>query len=123
MCEYDRNWAKVDLNKVPEIKVKPPGPKSQTIEKVASKYMKGHSSQARLFPVAFESGKGVTLKNVDGKTYIDFSSGIYITNFGHCYPKVTEAIVKQTRKLENCHDFNTEIKTKLLEKLTREGIL
>jgi len=118
MYNYDKNWSKVDLNKVPDIKVTPPGPKSQAIEKRASKHMRGYSSQARLFPVAFESGKGVTLRDVDGNTYIDFSGGIYVTNFGHCHPKITEAVVKQTRKLQNCHDFNTEIKTKLIEKLT-----
>ena len=117
MCDYDRNWADVDVNTIPDIRVTPPGPKSRAIEKRAGKYMQGYSSQARLFQVAYESGKGVTLTDVDGNTYIDFSSGIYITNFGHCHPKVTEALVKHARQLQNCHDFNTEIKTRLLEAL------
>lgn len=119
MSKYYKDWAKVDIDKVPDIKVKPPGPKSKAIEKRASKYMQGYSSQVRLFQVAFESGKGVTLKDVDGNTYIDFSSGIYITNWGHCHPKITEAVVEYTRKLQNCHDFNTEIKTRLLEELVK----
>ncbi len=119
MSKNDKDWAKVDIDKVPNIKVKPPGPKSKAIEKRASKYMQGYSSQVRLFQVAFESGKGVTLKDVDGNTYIDFSSGIYITNWGHCHPKITEAVVEHTRKLQNCHDFNTEIKTRLLEELVK----
>ena len=117
MIDYDRHWADVDAGTVPEIKVKPPGPKSQAIEARAGEYMQGYSSQVRLFQVAFESGKGVTLTDVDGNTYIDFSSGIYIVNFGHCHPKVTEALVKYARRLQNCHDFNTEIKTRLLEAL------
>jgi len=117
MPDYDRHWADLDVNTVPDIKVKPPGPKSRAIEKRAGKYMQGYSSQARLFQVAYESGKGVTLTDVDGNTYIDFSSGIYIANFGHCHPKVTEALVKYARRLQNCHDFNTEIKTRLLEAL------
>jgi 4-aminobutyrate aminotransferase-like enzyme len=119
MYNYDKNWAYVDIQKVPEIKVKPPGPKSLAIQKRASRYMQGYSSQVRLFPVAFESGKGVTLTDVDGNTYIDFSSGIYITNWGHCHPKITEMVVEYTRKLQNCHDFNTEIKTRLLEELVK----
>ena len=86
MQEYDKNWAAVDVNKIPNIRVKPPGPRSREIEKRAGKYMAGYSSQAQLFPVAFESGKGVVLKDVDGNEYIDFSSGIYITNWGHCHP-------------------------------------
>ncbi len=117
MYTYDKAWADVDIDKIPDIKVKPPGPISRAIEKRAGKYMQGYSSQVRLFQVAFESGKGVTLKDVDGNTYIDFSSGIYITNWGHCHPKITETVVEYTRKLQNCHDFNTEIKTRLLEAL------
>jgi 4-aminobutyrate aminotransferase-like enzyme len=48
----------------------------------------------KLFPVAFESGNGCTLTDVDGNRYIDFSSGIYVTTLGHCHPKVTEAVQK-----------------------------
>lgn len=119
MSEYDKDWAKVAADQVPNIKVKPPGPRSRAIEKRSEKYMQGYSSQAHLFPVAFESGKGVILKDVDGNEYIDFSSGIYVTNWGHCHPKVTEAVVEYTRKLQNCHDFNTEIKTRLAEALVK----
>ncbi len=117
MTDYDKHWADVDADSIPDIKVTPPGPRSLEIEKRASRTMQGYSSQAALFPVAFESGKGVTLRDVDGNTYIDFSSGIYITNWGHCHPKITEAVVKYTRKLQNCHDFNTEIKTRFGEAL------
>ena len=79
--------------------------------------MKGNSSQVRLFPVSFESGHGVTLKDVDGITYIDFSSGIYVTGMGHCHPKITEAVQKAAGTLMNAHDFTTPIKMKLLEKM------
>jgi len=71
----------------------------------------------KLFPVAFESGRGCTLTDVDGNRYIDFSSGIYVTTLGHCHPKVTEAVRKYAGMLMNCHDFTTEIKTRLMEKL------
>jgi len=79
--------------------------------------MKGYSSQVRLFPVVFESGRGCTLTDVDGNVYIDFSSGIYVTGLGHCHPKVTEAVQKAAGELMNAHDFTTPIKMKLLEKL------
>lgn len=114
---YDKNWAKVDLSKVPDIKVAPPGPKSRALHNRAEKYMKGYSSQVKLFPVAFESGHGVTLTDADGNRYIDFSSGIYVTNLGHCHPKVVEYLQKYVGQLMNCHDFTTEIKVKFLEKL------
>lgn len=114
---YDKNWAKVDVRSIPRITVPPPGPKSQEMHARASKYMKGYSSQVRLFPVVFESGKGITLTDVDGNVYIDFSSGIYVTGMGHCHPKVTEAVQKAAGTLMNAHDYTTPIKMQLLEKL------
>ena len=56
MSSYSADWAKVDVDKVPNIKVTPPGPKSKAIQKRADKYMQGYSSQVSLFKVAFESG-------------------------------------------------------------------
>ncbi len=114
---YNRDWAKVDINTVPNIKTALPGPKSVELHSRASKLMKGFSSQVKLFPVAFDSGKGCVLKDVDGNEYIDFSSGIYVTGLGHCHPKISEAVAKYANTLMNCHDFSTEIKTQLLEKL------
>ncbi len=111
------NWAKVDIQTVPNIIVNPPGPNSKAMHTRAARYMKGYSSQVRLFPVAFEKGHGVTLTDVDGNTYIDFSSGIYVTGLGHCHPKVTEAVQKAAGELMNAHDFTTPIKMRLLEKL------
>ena len=114
---YDTNWAKIDVNAVPQVRVTPPGPRSQEMHSRAMQYMKGYSSQVRLFPVVFESGRGCTLTDVDGNVYIDFSSGIYVTGLGHCHPKVTEAVQKAAGQLMNCHDFTTPIKMRLLEKI------
>ncbi len=110
-------WAHLDLNQVPDIKVPPPGPASKKLHNRCTKYFKGLSSQVKLFPVAFDSGKGCELVDVDGNRYIDFSSGIYVTTLGHCHPKVTEAVQKAAGQLMNCHDFTTDIKTRLVEKL------
>ena len=60
---------------------------------------------------------GCELVDVDGNRYIDFSSGIYVTTLGHCHPKVSEAVAKYANQLMNAHDFTTEIKTRLCEKL------
>ena len=114
---YDKNWAKVDVKTIPHLVTPPPGPQSQEMHTRAARYMKGYSSQVRLFPVVFKSGKGVTLTDVDGNTYLDFSSGIYVTGLGHCHPKVTEAVQKAAGELMNAHDFTTPIKMRLLEKM------
>ena len=110
-------WWKAGMAEVPHIVVEPPGPRSKEMHRRAAEIMKGYSSQVKLFPVCFEKGRGVTLTDVDGNTYIDFSSGIYVTTLGHCHPKVTEAVQKAAGTLMNCHDFTTPIKMKLLEKL------
>ncbi len=114
---YKSAWAKVDLKKIPHLVTATPGPRSKALHQRCIKHFKGLSAQVKLFPVAFESGLGCTLTDVDGNQYIDFSSGIYVTTLGHCHPKITEAVQKYAGKLMNCHDFTTEIKTRLVEKL------
>ncbi|MFA7636792.1 MAG: aspartate aminotransferase family protein [Monoglobales bacterium] len=112
-----QNWKNGGHETLPNMVVPAPGPKSKELHDRAAKYMKGYSSQVKLFPVTFESGSGYTLTDVDGNTYIDFSSGIYVTGLGHCHPKISEAVATYAKQLMNCHDFTTEIKMKLLEKL------
>ena len=110
-------WGRVDLSRVPDLAVTPPGPRSRDEHARCTRYFKGLSSQVKLFPVAFESGRGCVLRDVDGNDYIDFSSGIYVTTLGHCHPKISEAIAKHAAQLMNAHDFTTPIKTRLMEKL------
>jgi hypothetical protein len=114
---YDPDWARVDAAGVPHLVTELPGPVSREWHGRASQHMKGYSSQVRLFPVAFERGHGVTLTDVDGNVYIDFSSGIYVTSLGHAHPKVSEAVARYAKTLMNAHDFTTPVKTLLLEKL------
>jgi len=118
MGAYDASKYAVDLKTCPRITTTTlPGPKSKAIHERVTKHFKGLSSQVKLFPVAFESGKGCTLTDADGNVYIDFSSGIYVTTLGHCHPKVSEAVSKYANTLMNAHDFSSEIKARLLEKL------
>ncbi len=44
-------------------------------------------------------GEGIYLYDADGHQYVDFTSGIGVTNTGHCHPKVVEAIQKQAASL------------------------
>ncbi|MBN1909264.1 MAG: aspartate aminotransferase family protein [Pirellulales bacterium] len=116
--KYDPTPYAVDLDSVPSIQTERlPGPKSVALHDRATKIIRGLSGQVRLFPVAFESGNGCTLRDVDGNQYIDFSSGIYVTNLGHCHPKISEAVAQAARTLMNAHDFTTRVKVELLERL------
>lgn len=110
-------WASVDLTKYPRIRTEVPGPISRSMHQRAARFMKGYSSQVTLCPVVFKEGHGCTLTDVDGNTYLDFSSGIYVTTLGHCHPKVTSAIQNAAGTLMNCHDFTTPVKLELLERL------
>jgi len=115
--KYDPVPYQLDLSDWPNIVAPPPGPESNRLHQETSRIMKGLSGQVRLFPVVFSEGKGCTLTDVDGNRYIDFSSGIYVTNLGHCHPKVSEAVAHWAHRLMNAHDFTTPVKHDLLEKL------
>ena len=112
-----RAWAKLDLAACPRIDTPPPGPRSRAYHERCTRHFKGLSTQVKLFPVAFESGEGCELVDVDGNRYIDFSSGIYVATLGHCHPKVSESVARYARQLMNAHDFTTRVKTELVEKL------
>ena len=112
-----KDWWKEKAQGIPHLITETPGPKSKKMHENASKYIRGLSSQVKLFPVAFEEGYGVTMTDVDGNRYLDFSSGIYVASLGHSHPKISGAIAHWANKLMNCHDFTTPIKEKLLEKM------
>lgn len=116
-----KDWWKESAKGIPSVKTELPGPKSNALHAKTCKHFKGLSSQVTLFPVGFEEGHGITMTDVDGNRFLDFSSGIYVTSLGHCHPKVSEAVAKWANKLMNCHDFSTPVKEALLEKLV--GVL
>ncbi len=43
--------------------------------------------------------EGIYIYDANGKRYTDFTSGIGVTNTGHCHPKVVKAIQEQASKL------------------------
>ncbi|MBL0049414.1 MAG: aspartate aminotransferase family protein [Bacteroidetes bacterium] len=59
-----------------------------------------HMAQTTDFPLSLEIEKaeGLNLIDVNGKKYMDFISGISVSNVGHRHPKVVEAIKNQVDK-------------------------
>ena len=55
--------------------------------------------------VVLASGKGVTVRDVDGLVLYDFTSGIGVHNVGHCHPKVVQAIRDQAAKLTHASNL------------------
>ena len=50
-------------------------------------------------PVAFVSGKGATLTDEEGKTYIDMLAGIAVNSLGYGHPAVVQAVSEQVAKV------------------------
>jgi len=73
-----------------------PGPRSREIverkERVIAKPMSLH------LPIVAAEGRGSTLTDVDGNTYIDFTGGVGCLNVGHAHPKVVEAVQEQAAR-------------------------
>ena len=53
----------------------------------------------RITDVVAVRGMGSWLWDADGRRYLDFGSGIAVTNTGHCHPKVVAAITAQAETL------------------------
>lgn len=54
---------------------------------------------SRTFPLTVTHGEGCYVYTTDGRRYLDFTSGIGVTNTGHCHPKVVEAAREQVGKI------------------------
>ncbi|MDP1713992.1 MAG: aminotransferase class III-fold pyridoxal phosphate-dependent enzyme [Anaerolineales bacterium] len=50
---------------------------------------------SRIFNFVADHAEGSYIYTADGKKLLDFTSGIGVTNTGHCHPKVVEAIREQ----------------------------
>lgn len=73
----------------------------------------------RYTQVAFSRAEGVYLYDIEGKKYLDFSSGIAVMNVGHSHPKVVEAICDQAHRFTHIsyHMGYIEPYVELLEEL------
>lgn len=65
-------------------------------------------------------GKGIYLYDVDGKQYIDGSSGAVTAGIGHGVPEIAEAMIKQAGKVSFVYrsQFTSEPAEQLAEKLS-----
>lgn len=51
------------------------------------------------FPLVLKSGRGATVVDADGKSYLDFVSGVAVNGLGHCNPRVVKTLQKQAERL------------------------
>lgn len=72
------------------------------------------------FNVALVSGKGSILKDINGKEYIDFNSGIGTNSFGLCDDEWVKAVVEQASTLQHTSNLYYSIPQVKVAKLLCE---
>jgi 4-aminobutyrate aminotransferase / (S)-3-amino-2-methylpropionate transaminase / 5-aminovalerate transaminase len=79
-----------------ELRTAIPGPRSKEILERKDKVIAGPLSI--FLPVVVAEGRGATLTDVDGNTFIDFTGGVGCLNVGHAHPRVVEAVQEQAAR-------------------------
>jgi len=79
-----------------ELKTDVPGPRSREI--LVRKDAVVADALAVYLPVVAAEGRGATLTDVDGNTFIDFTGGVGCLNVGHAHPRVVEAVQEQAAR-------------------------
>ena len=98
------------------IRTKFPVPESLEILNKLHKYEPRSMSGQPL--VVWDRAEGVNVYDKWGNMWLDFSSGVLVTNAGHCAPEVKDGIIKQAEKgLIHNYCFPSEIRATLAEKL------
>ncbi len=111
------SFEELSYPEAPKIVTPIPGPKSREALAIQQRFESNVVSYAKVIPVAFDEGRGATIKDVDGNVYIDFFGGAGVLNVGHCNPEVLEAVRAQETKLTHALDFPTRPKLDLIQKL------
>jgi len=74
-------------------------------------------------PVEFVRGEGTRLWDDDGNEYLDFLSGISVTQLGHCHPAVVGAVREQAGRLMHAGNlFYTEPGMRLAKLLSDSSL-
>ncbi len=69
-------------------------------------------------PLALAEGKGVRVKDADGKEYLDLFSGILTTSIGHCHPRIIERVTEQMNRLGHVSTlYATEVQVEAARRL------
>jgi len=70
-------------------------------------------------PVVWHHGEGACICDAYGNRWLDFSSGVLVTSSGHGRPEIIQAIQQMAGQgLYHAYCFATEIRARLVEKLT-----
>jgi 4-aminobutyrate aminotransferase/(S)-3-amino-2-methylpropionate transaminase len=79
-----------------ELRTEIPGPRSKEI--LARKERTIAEPLSVYLPLVIAEGRGATITDVDGNTFVDFAGGVGCMNVGHSHPRVVEAIREQAER-------------------------
>ena len=90
---------------------------SQEIKALTGQYIMNTYGR---FPVVIDHGQGATLYDPEGRAYIDFTSGIGVSDLGYGYQPWVDAVSEQAKKLGHVSNlFYTEPAARLAEILCK----
>jgi 4-aminobutyrate aminotransferase/(S)-3-amino-2-methylpropionate transaminase len=107
------------LTNIANVKTPLPGPKSSAlILRWGKAEAKTTGFQA---PIAVDHGIGARIIDADGNVFIDWTSGVLVTNVGHCHPKLVLKVQEASAKILNCYEYPTEYRVKAAEELVKSA--
>src|ERR1700744_1451572 len=85
-----------------QLRTEIPGPRSREIaerkERVVADPLRPY------LPVVIAEGRGATVTDVDGNSFVDFAGGVGCLNVGHAHPRVVAAVQDQAARV-----FHTDV--------------
>ena len=74
-------------------------------------------------PVEFVRGEGTRLWDAEGEEYLDFLTGISVSQLGHCHPAVVDALAEQAGRLIHVGNlYYTEPAMRLARRLSERSL-
>jgi 4-aminobutyrate aminotransferase/(S)-3-amino-2-methylpropionate transaminase len=96
-----------------------PGPRSRELRVLEDTMLApGAQGYALRAGVVIEQGRGNTVTDVDGNTYLDFIGGIAVNALGHSHPVFVEAVQAQVAKA-SAGTFTSPARVELLQRVSR----
>ena len=102
---------------IADVRTPIPGPQSRRLKEQSARY-ESHCLNAQA-PIVWDRAEGVTVWDVDGNRFIDWTSGVLVTNVGHAHPRLAAAVAGQAERLLNCYDFPTRERVTLAERMVK----
>jgi len=89
-----------------------------TFEQIAERERQYLLQTYNRYPIVLTRGKGVFLRDIEEKRYLDFVSGLGVNALGHAHPRIVKAIREQAAKLVHVSNlYYHEYQGPLAEKL------